>query len=82
MRFNSQVNEIADIYLAMDRKHPAGRVEKLRGMAGLPDRLSEREVDPAMIPLMAAEAGEQWTAGFNPRVATPGEIEAIYRAAL
>ena len=81
IRFNAQINEIADIYLGLGRGRLAYRVEELHEMAGLPARLSATGVDSLRIPLMAAEASEQWTAGFNPRAASCQELEAIYRAA-
>lgn len=81
IRFNSQVNEISDIYLGLGRGRLAHRIEELREMAGLPTRLSAVGVDSGMIALLAVEAGAQWTAGFNPRTATSEELEAIYRAA-
>lgn len=81
IRFNGRLNEIADIYLGLGRGRLAYRVEELRELASLPSRLSSVGVDAALIPVMATEAAEQWTAGFNPRQATVAEIEAIYRDA-
>lgn len=38
-------------------------------------------VEEAMIPRLAAEAAEQWTAQFNPVPVTPALLEEVYRAA-
>jgi alcohol dehydrogenase class IV len=59
----------------------ADRLTELRATAGLPARLSDCGVDPGRLPELAAEAAAQWTAGFNPRPVTAGDLLAIYEAA-
>lgn len=56
-------------------------VTELLTAAGLPTRLQEVADDPDLIPTLATEAAQQWTARFNPRPATPDDFEALYRAA-
>ena len=82
IRCNAVQLEIADIYLGLGYERLGVRVEELLEKAGLPRRLSEREVDPALIPVLAREAAEQWTAQFNPRALDVVEFEELYRAAL
>jgi alcohol dehydrogenase len=59
----------------------AGRIETLREIAGLPARLRQCGVEPAHLPELAAEAAEQWTAGFNPRPVTADDLRKLYEAA-
>jgi alcohol dehydrogenase len=59
----------------------AQRVADLVQAAGLPTTLRQCGVSESILPLLAHEANEQWTARFNPRPVTEAEIEAIYRAA-
>ena len=82
IRFNSENAEVAEIYQGLDSGCLARRVETMRGVAGLPGGLSRMGVDPAMIPRLAAEAREQWTASFNPRTPEAGDIEGLYHSAL
>jgi alcohol dehydrogenase len=59
----------------------AKRVADLVQAAGLPTTLRQCGVSESILPLLAHEANEQWTARFNPRPVTEAEIEGIYRAA-
>jgi alcohol dehydrogenase len=59
----------------------AKRLAGLVRAAGLPTRLQECGVSESILPLLAHEANEQWTARFNPRPVTEADIEAIYRSA-
>lgn len=49
--------------------------------AGLPTSLKDAGVDEGILPLLAHEANQQWTARFNPRPVGEAEILEIYRAA-
>ena len=49
-------------------------------LAGMPRSLGECGVHARDIPSLAAEAKQQWTAGFNPRPATVEDFAAIYQA--
>ena len=60
----------------------AGRIEGLMGLAGLPTRLAECGVSPGILPLLAEEAAQQWTARFNPRPVTEAELLRLYEMAL
>jgi alcohol dehydrogenase len=59
----------------------ATRIQEMVKAAGLPTRLSEVNVDDGILPLLAHEANQQWTARFNPREVGENEILEIYRAA-
>ena len=45
--------------------------------AGLPTRLRDCGVSESILPLLAEEASEQWTARFNPRPVTEADLHAI-----
>jgi len=48
----------------------------------LPITLGQCGVSPGILPLLAEEAAQQWTARFNPRSATDKEFLQLYEAAL
>jgi alcohol dehydrogenase len=50
--------------------------------AGLPLTLSECGVSAGILPVLAEEANQQWTARFNPRPVTEADLLALYEAAL
>lgn len=59
----------------------ADRVTHLLNAAGLPTSLKECGVSDTILPLLAEEANQQWTARFNPRPVTEMEIVRLYHAA-
>ncbi len=60
----------------------AGLVEDLVRQADMPTCLADCAVDEALIPAMAQEAAQQWTAQFNPRDIDALDMEKLYRCAL
>ena len=80
VRFNAA--EVGDLYAELA---PAGDLaDHLSGFvadAGLPTRLREVGVAESILPLLAHEANQQWTARFNPRPVTDADLLTIYRAA-
>ena len=60
----------------------AARLEVLRHVGGLPERLAVIGVREADLEGLAAEAGEQWTGRFNPRPWTSAGALEVYREAL
>lgn len=60
----------------------ARRVTELMTLAGLPTTLSGCGVSNGILPLLAEEAGQQWTKTFNPRPVGESDLLAIYKAAL
>ncbi len=56
-------------------------VAELTGAAGLPQSLKECGVSDTILPLLAEEANQQWTARFNPRPVTEADILKLYQAA-
>lgn len=58
------------------------RLEGLLNLAGIPRSLRECGVDPAGIPLLAAEAARQWTASFNPRTIVAADFVGLYELAM
>jgi alcohol dehydrogenase len=59
----------------------AARVSELTAAAGLPQSLKECNVSNTILPLLAEEANQQWTARFNPRPVTEADILKLYQAA-
>lgn len=60
----------------------ANRVTRLLELAGLPTRLRQCDVTESILPLLAEEASQQWTARFNPRPVDEAALLQIYRAAM
>ncbi|MBX9624899.1 MAG: iron-containing alcohol dehydrogenase [Gemmataceae bacterium] len=59
----------------------ADRIAELLAAAGLPRGLKECGVADSILPLLAEEANQQWTARFNPRPVSEADILALYRSA-
>jgi alcohol dehydrogenase len=51
-------------------------------LCGLPTTLAECDVDAKLIPTMADEAAQQWTARFNPRDVDAASLAELYRRAM
>jgi alcohol dehydrogenase len=60
----------------------ARRIADLMRIATLPTRLDACGVRAGILPLLAEEANQQWTARFNPRPVTEKDLLALYQAAL
>jgi alcohol dehydrogenase len=60
----------------------ADRIAGFVAAAGLPTRLKDCGVTSSILPVLADEASEQWTAKFNPRPVAEADILELYRAAL
>jgi alcohol dehydrogenase len=60
----------------------AQRIAHFLAVAGLPTTLSACGVSPGIFPVLAEEALQQWTAGFNPRPVTEGDLLHLYESAL
>jgi alcohol dehydrogenase len=60
----------------------AQRITDLLRAAGLPTSLAECGVSAGILPVLAEEANQQWTARFNPRPVTEVELLSLYTAAL
>jgi alcohol dehydrogenase len=60
----------------------ARRVIALMKLAGLPTALSACGVSPTILPILAEEANQQWTARFNPRPVAEPDLVALYDAAM
>ncbi|MSR53346.1 MAG: iron-containing alcohol dehydrogenase [Gemmataceae bacterium] len=90
IRFNAPAAELLYAELAA-LTHPlngvpaseilARRITELVAVAGQPTRLRDCGVSDSILPLLAFEASEQWTAKFNPRPVTEVELLEVYRAA-
>jgi alcohol dehydrogenase len=59
----------------------AARVSEMIAAAGLPQSLKECNVSDTILPLLAEEANQQWTARFNPRPVAEADILKLYQAA-
>ncbi len=60
----------------------ACRVARLMEDLELPTALSQCGVSAGILPVLAEEASQQWTARFNPRPVAERELLALYEAAL
>lgn len=60
----------------------AQRLTDLMRLADLPTSLAECGVSRSILPLLAEEAGQQWTARFNPRPVGEEDLLHLYQAAL
>lgn len=93
VRFNTP--EVGELYGELAEEaglldgHPGGaaetlarRITRLLQLADLPISLSACGVSAAILPLLAEEANQQWTARFNPRPVSETEILELYQAAL
>jgi alcohol dehydrogenase len=60
----------------------AGRLEAHLQLAGVRRRLSEYGITKQDLPMLAAEAAEQWTAQFNPLALDARGFERLYETAL
>ncbi len=60
----------------------AARLDELVSVAGLPRALSEHGVSRSIIPVLAEEAAQQWTALFNPRPIEYADFVELYECAL
>ncbi len=59
----------------------ASHVRALTEQADLPTSLEDCDLDPDLIPTMAEEAAQQWTAQFNPRPVDADSLKKLYRCA-
>jgi alcohol dehydrogenase len=50
-------------------------------LAGLPTRLGDCGVSDGILPVLAEEANQQWTARFNPRPVAEPDLLALYASA-
>jgi alcohol dehydrogenase len=60
----------------------ANRVTAVLRAAGLPTTLAECGVSRDILPVLADEAAEQWTARFNPRPVNNGDLRRLYEVAM
>src|SRR5947209_5417058 len=92
LRFNAPAAGELYADLAADAGLPAGRGRAAEALArrvlawltaaGLPTRLTGCGVSRSILPLLAEEANDQWTARFNPRPVAEGDLLLLYEAAL
>ncbi len=60
----------------------AERISQLMQLAALPTRLKACGVSGGILPVLAEEAGQQWTARFNPRPVADADILKLFEEAL
>lgn len=60
----------------------AHRISELMKLADMPLTLSDCGVSPGILPVLAEEANQQWTARFNPRPVEEADLLALYQAAM
>lgn len=81
VRFNAEAGDNPYAELDADSERLAYRIEQLLDAGRLPRRLRDCGVDDGLLPALADQAAEQWTAGFNPRTVGSGELLEVYRRA-
>ena len=59
-----------------------GELETILDVAKMRDGLGKLGIDRGALPALAAEAAQQWTAGFNPRPIAAEDFERLYAEAL
>jgi alcohol dehydrogenase len=75
--------EIACVSEGLDQAVDAliAEIQTLLEVAKMPATLSDCGVPQKDLPMLAAEAARQWTAGFNPRAVTERDFLALFEAA-
>ncbi len=81
IRFNGRNTANPYGLLCEDVERFACRVERMLEVAGLSRRLVDHNVSESVLPQLAEEAAQEWTAGFNPRPVGSTELLEIYRQA-
>jgi alcohol dehydrogenase len=84
IRFNAADPATARLYDELGETKAAGlaaKVEWLLNLAGMPRSLAETGATASSIPLLAAEAAKQWTAGFNPISVGEKDFVGLFEAA-
>jgi alcohol dehydrogenase len=91
VRFNAA--EVEPLYAELTEQNLEGRdgvlasewvvarIQELLRLADLPTRLADCGVSRSILPLLAEEANQQWTARFNPRPVGEAELLSLYEAA-
>lgn len=94
VRFNAVESAARAIYVALaeiagatgqaptPEEALARRLEEFLALTGLPRSLAAWGISQEDVPMLAAEAAQQWTAGFNPRPVGERDFAALYAAAL
>jgi alcohol dehydrogenase len=82
IRFNAPAVGDAYAELAGGAEELASAVERHLTAAAVPTRLGEHGISPGILPILAHEAAEQWTARFNPRAVTEADLLDLYRRAI
>lgn len=81
VRFNAERQPHLYDDLAPSAEHLATRLTALVKAAGMPTTLKECEVGRTILPLLAEEANQQWTARFNPRPVDDEALLSVYESA-
>jgi alcohol dehydrogenase len=84
IRFNAAGPQTASLYTDLTGGSAdalADRITAMLSAAGMPKTLRECGVSETILPVLADEANQQWTARFNPRPVTDADILKLYQAA-
>lgn len=81
IRFNAASGTNPYASICHSASELANRVEEFQSSAALPGHLRDCGVSGDLLPVLAAEAVQQWTAGFNPRPVNAECLLHLYRAA-
>jgi alcohol dehydrogenase len=77
----AQQAELVNGDLTLAAEILARRITRLMQLAGLPLALSACGVSRGILPVLAEEANQQWTARFNPRFVTEMDLLHLYETA-
>lgn len=81
VRFNSQAAIDGYAALSGSAEQLAARITSMLTAAELPTRLTDLGISHSILPVLANEAAQQWTAKFNPRPVTEADLLHLYEAA-
>ncbi|NNE90319.1 MAG: iron-containing alcohol dehydrogenase [Verrucomicrobiales bacterium] len=82
IRFNRQDPEIAAIYEEFGGADLDHRIENLLRLSDMKTEIAPFGVTDEIIPQLADEAAEQWTAQFNPVPVSADDLVGVFRGAL
>lgn len=84
--YSELLSQVKPVNLEPDHQHQncndlADLVQELVAAAGLVTKLSELQVDSAVLDRLAADASKQWTGNFNPRPVDVESLLSLYQQA-
>ncbi|MEM6278474.1 MAG: iron-containing alcohol dehydrogenase [Verrucomicrobiota bacterium] len=81
IRFNGEDSTVASVYESLYFGDLAGRIREHLSGAGMAKPLQDLGVEKSLLPQLAEEAANQWTAQFNPREVDASSLLQVYEGA-